>query len=122
MKSHLRIAPMIFIMGAIFFLSHQPGDSLKLPLFYGADKVAHFIAYGVLAVTIVFAHKNWQTMNLRTLNIRVFTVVLLYGMSDEYHQSFIPMRYSSMADVVADCCGGLAVIMLCAWWRSRWKC
>lgn len=120
MISHLRIVPMIVIMGTIFFLSHQTGNSLKLPAFFGADKIAHFIAYGALAVTIVFAHENWQTMNLRTLCIRIFAVVFLYGLSDEYHQSFIPMRYTSMADVVADCCGGIAVIVvLCLWRRSK---
>lgn len=119
MISHLRIVPMILVMGTIFFLSHQAGDSLKLPAFYGADKIAHFIAYSVLAITIIYAHKNWQTITLRTLCFRVLTVVLLYGLSDEYHQSFIPMRYTSMADVVADCFGGIAVVLVLKVWRKR---
>ena len=28
----LRMVPMIVVMGTIFLLSHQPGDSLSLPL------------------------------------------------------------------------------------------
>ena len=42
----LRIVPMIFVMGTIFFLSHQPGDQLSLPPLPGLDKLAHLAAYG----------------------------------------------------------------------------
>ena len=46
---------MLFCMGTIFFLSHQPGDTLHLPIFPGADKLAHMLAYGMLSATVIFS-------------------------------------------------------------------
>jgi VanZ family protein len=31
----------------------------------------------------------------------------LYGLSDEWHQSFVPARYAEAGDVLADLLGGL---------------
>jgi VanZ family protein len=114
----LRMVPMIVVMGTIFFLSNQPGDSLSLPPIPGIDKLAHMIAYGVLAGTVLFAHNNEQR-HRRPRRVMVFTVIfcLLYGISDEFHQSFIPGRTASVYDLFADC-GGAA--MSCLFW-TRWR-
>ena len=53
MHPSLRLAPMLCIMGAIFFFSHQPGDALRVGLFPGADKVSHMLAYGLLAAAVM---------------------------------------------------------------------
>lgn len=120
MQSSFRMAPMFIIMGAIFFLSHQPGDTLKLPLIPGIDKVAHFIAYAVLAATVIFAHKKESWFNApKRVSIITILVTLCYGVSDEYHQSFIAGRYSSVGDVIADTLGGVAVVIVFLHHRKR---
>jgi VanZ family protein len=114
----LRMVPMSLTMGTIFFLSHQPGDEMLLPPLPGLDKWAHLVAYGVLAATVLFAFSDRQK-NTRPRQVLFFTVVfcLLFGISDEFHQSFIPGRTSSVYDLIAD--GGGAA-MVCALW-GKWR-
>jgi len=99
-------------MGTIFFLSHQSGDSLDLPSFPGADKLAHMSAYGVLALSVLwFFGKKGLNNPGRT----IFTTVLfclLYGMTDEYHQSFIPLRSVSIYDLLADIAGAVCCSLI----------
>ena len=109
---------MVCVMGVIFFLSHQPGDSLHLPLFPGADKVAHLLAYGTLALTVLwFFGKKGKERMVQTL---FFTLLfcLLYGVSDEFHQSFIPHRSVSGLDIMADVVGAMFVALF--WLNSGW--
>ena len=118
MRFVFQVAPVTLVMGAIFFLSHQPGDSLHLPPFPGADKLAHMVAYASLALTVLwFFGKKGQEQKLKTV---VYTILfcLLYGVSDEFHQSFIPHRSVSGMDVVADF-GGAALVAL-FWYTNGW--
>lgn len=116
------MVPMILVMGTIFFLSHHSGEELHLPSFPGADKIAHFIAYAVLAVTVIFAHKrqSWFEDTRRVCLTTVF-VTFCYGISDEFHQSFIPNRYSSVGDIIADTLGGVVVACLFLYLVKRVK-
>ncbi len=114
----LRLVPMIVVMGTIFFLSHQPGDQLHLPQLPGIDKWAHFAAYGGLAATVLFALSE-QLKSTRPYQMMGITVMfcLLYGISDEFHQSFIVGRTASIYDLLADGCGAA---MTCAVWL-KWR-
>lgn len=38
---------------------------------------------------------------------------LIFAAADEYHQSFVLSRTSSLGDVLFDCCGAIAGIILC---------
>jgi uncharacterized protein YfiM (DUF2279 family) len=116
----LRMVPMVFTMGTIFFLSHQTGDQLSLPAIPGLDKLGHMVIYGILAGTILFAFSEKQK-NTRSRRVMLFTVAfcILYGISDEIHQSFIPGRFVSIYDVFADCAGATAACALWSWLRKR---
>jgi VanZ like family len=118
----LRIVPMALVMGTIFLLSHQSGDSLSLPSFPGADKIAHMLAYGTLALTVLwcFAQDRMQ----QPCRVALYTTLfcLFYGISDEYHQSFIVLRSVSGLDLLADTAGALCVTLV--WLGSsglRWR-
>jgi VanZ family protein len=105
---------MILVMGTIFFLSHQPGDSIDLGNFPGIDKVAHLAVYGLLALTVILAHSASARKKTPTaVCLSTCVICLLYGISDEFHQSFIPGRFVSGADVLADMVG--AVTACCGW-------
>jgi VanZ family protein len=105
-----RMLPMILVMGGIFFLSGIPGDRLMLPDIANIDKIAHIVAYGILAITVFYAFGPWfRPMNPRWLTLTVILVCILYGISDEYHQSFIPNRTPSFFDLLADGFGALIV-------------
>ena len=103
-----KIVPMIIVMGTIFFLSSKPGDEIHLPAFAYSDLVAHVIAYAALGVTVCFALKD-DFRKSQPLKACVFTVAFctLYGISDEFHQYFVPGRFVSILDVCADTFGGV---------------
>lgn len=111
-----RIVPVALIMGTIFFLSHQPGTELQFHFIAGFDKLAHGLMYAVLAAAALYAipRKKLQSAPVRS-GFLVVLFCLIYGLTDEYHQSFIPSREPSLGDIVAD--GAGAVVMVLLWLR-----
>jgi len=110
---------MLIVMGAIFILSHQPGDSFDLPLFPGADKLAHMTIYGVLAASVIYAFPGrLRQPGSKMVFCVALAVAALYGLTDEFHQSFIAGRDMSGFDVVADVVGAG---MVCLIWYYRGK-
>lgn len=104
-------------MGMIFFLSHQPGALNQLPQFMGIDKLLHSIAYGILAGTFLYGlHPFIHDSNRAAAGSIVVLFCIVYGISDEFHQAFIPGRFVSTWDVAADCFGALLVV--CWWYRN----
>ena len=111
----IRIVPMILVMGTIFFLSHQPGTDLPLPYFPGLDKLVHATAYACLAAATLYALPDRLLSTTKPLYPAIIVVFfcMVYGMSDEYHQSFIPGREPSFGDLLADTVG--AALLAGAW-------
>ena len=116
----LRCIPMLCVMGIIFFLSSQPGDSLNLPDIPDIDKFLHAVAYGTLAATVLFAVPgHLYQKNPWLVSLLVVLFCLAYGISDEWHQSFVPNRSVSGLDLVADTAG--AAVMVAVWpWLQKW--
>lgn len=111
-----RFIPMLLVMGIIFYLSHQTGDSLDLPEVPYLDKLMHSLVYGVLAATVWYGLPGriihdypWRTWS------GVVLFCLLYAISDEFHQSFIPGREPDFFDIVADMFGAVTVSLVYAW-------
>jgi VanZ family protein len=112
----LRAVPMLMVMGAIFLLSEQTGDTLCLPPVPGIDKLGHAIVYGILAASTILAFSvRYKETNPAMVMQGTTLFCLFYGLSDEFHQSFVPGRSPSGFDVLADVCGALCVCFL---WRS----
>jgi len=108
---------MVCIMGIIFCLSHQSGDFAPLPTLAGLDKLLHVIAYGSLAGAFLYGLQPFvHNFNRSVAAIVVVLFCMIYGISDEYHQSFIPGRFVSFWDVLAD---GLGALLVVGWWLKR---
>ncbi len=119
MYSRLRFLPLIGVMSLIFYLSHLPGESLHLPNIVNIDKVLHCLAYATLGIAYIIAHApHWRQRHPRLLAASVPLFCLLYGVSDEFHQSFVPGRSVSGADLLADFVGGLLAV--CVLWAWQW--
>lgn len=103
---------MILVMGTIFLLSHQSGDRFDFPLFPGADKLAHFLMYGSLALAIFWYHGGKGLVRPSRTAAGTVIFCLLYGISDEFHQSFISHRFMSALDLTADLAGALCVSLV----------
>jgi VanZ family protein len=92
-----RWVPPLFFMIVIFIFSSQPGDNL--PNFLSWDRVikkmGHAIGYGLLALS--YFHylkydkgKYWLA----------WLMALVFSVTDEFHQSFVPGRHPSAIDVL----------------------
>src|SRR5665647_857185 len=108
---------MLLVMGVIFFLSHQSGNTLYLPPIPGIDKICHLAIYGMLAIAVLWAIGRGKQVPLVKVALKTVLFCLLYGISDEFHQSFIPQRSVSALDLLADLAG--AIVVCAVWMNSR---
>ncbi|WP_372521484.1 VanZ family protein [Sulfuricaulis sp.] len=84
----------------IFFLSSQ--SSLPAVSFFsGADLLLHAVFYAILCV---FLARSFMDPQIRNWNRVILLTVLVtaYGITDKYHQFFVPERSASIWDVLAD--------------------
>lgn len=93
----------------IFFLSDQPGLPQVLPsaLQQAVTVVAHLVEYAVLAALLLRAVRPPHSLPSGGLWLAVWAIAVLYGISDEWHQSFVPHRSAGADDVVVDAVGTL---------------
>jgi len=107
-KEFVRIIPLVMWLWFIFFMSSQTVEYLSMPPFPGFDKVAHMVVYGVMGALVIYAFPD-RLRSERPLTVVMIGVLfaLVYGISDEYHQSFVMGRSSEVLDVVADAVGAL---------------
>lgn len=104
-------------MGALFFLSSLPSPPQTLAFDFG-DKIAHAAAFGVLGCFLSFARLPYPLGSLNRVML-VTVLVIAYGVSDEFHQSFVPGRDSSATDIVADGIGGFVTAFVVVWLQRR---
>ena len=109
----LYLSTAIYI-SAITVLSHIPGDLLSFPVYW--DKAAHFVEYIPLGI-LVAGWLIYRTNTPRRNPIFFASVCILavFGFADELHQSFVPGRFVSFWDVVADTLGGSVGALLGIW-------
>ncbi|MBQ01607.1 MAG: hypothetical protein CL477_13075 [Acidobacteria bacterium] len=103
------------MMAVIFVLSSLS----HLPSAAGAvdDGVAHALEYGVLAALLLrgFAGARWDGVTARAAWLAVL-LTILYGVTDEVHQWFVPVRTAEVADLSADAVGAtVAAGLIWAW-------
>ena len=100
-------------MGVLFWLSSQPVIDAPM-LFPGQDKVFHAGVYGILGVFLLGAMRPGVT-GFSSLQVRNSVLIAsLYGISDEFHQSFVPGRTPDVLDWLADTSGALLATLLLA--------
>ena len=92
---------LLICMFFILSLSTLPGDSLPKSWLLSFDKLIHLIEYFILGILLMKSMKIISTKML----IIVIPFGIIFGMMDEYLQSFISGRFSSGWDVLADTIG-----------------
>ena len=136
-----RYGPLLLWMALIFFFSTGelsasntsrivrplilwlfPGTSeetLDLVHFF-VRKAAHFTEYAILALLAarVFLSSS-QTPLRRRWFMCALLLVVLYALSDEFHQTFVPSRTGSIYDSLIDMTGGLTALLLLMLWSKR---
>ncbi|WP_319201028.1 VanZ family protein [uncultured Ilyobacter sp.] len=80
---------------------------------------AHFILYFLLGISLQFSFDD-SSKTLGT-QLKVLAIVFFYACSDEFHQSFVPGRSLEFKDLLIDITGGLASIIILAFFRKIFK-
>ena len=115
MRKVLKWFPALLMMSVIFLFSARP--STELPDFDWADRIVkkggHMIGYALLAWS--YWHAFGYNKDKRWL---AWFFAILYAVTDEIHQSFVPGRHPSIWDVVVfDNLGALVSL----WFISKFK-
>ena len=101
---------------AIFLLAGQsyPLGVKHLPFL--VDKAIHVLVYGAFSVVLFAAlrHSRPRTPSLVLASVAA-VIAVLYGLSDEYHQSFIPFRRTDAYDLAANAVGAVVAQGLVLW-------
>jgi VanZ family protein len=107
--------PVIAYMAVLFYVSSL--STLPTPPAGITDKHEHFVAYGVLGALVLraLAKGEWRGIRWTTV-LGAIVISSLYGVSDEFHQRFVPGRTYEILDMVADAIGSAtAAGLLWAW-------
>ncbi len=107
-----RWLPALVVMIVIFLLSSLPSN--EVPDFGFLDSLikngGHFLGYALLGLTYSYALPH--RLSGRSKNVLVIVLALLYALSDEFHQSFVPGRSPSWIDIAVDGLGASTALFL----------
>lgn len=113
------LAASVAYMGVLYGLSDIPGSDVQLP---APAPFMHFVAYFGLA-TLLYVGLRWSfDLGRLRASVFAFTLTVAYGVIDEWHQSFVPGRHPTFADVFVDALGAalaLSLLWLTASLRDR---
>lgn len=105
-------------MAAIFTLSSLPASNL--PFFGELDllfkKGGHAIGYALLGLAYYYALPPRLAVGYRW--VVALLMAILFALSDEYHQSFVQGRTSSLRDVAIDTIGAAVALTFGAIYSS----
>ena len=99
--------PVILYSGIIFFVSSLPAVKGPFEIKH-LDKAIHILEY--MPFGFLLSRASFQTKwdpSRKSLLGYVILASFLYGLSDEYHQSFVAGRGSTVLDAFADTVGGM---------------
>ena len=119
MNKFINLTFLVLYCSFIFWLSSKP--TLPAPmLFTHQDKIFHMGAYFIMGILA------WRFFNdLFAKPIIVFLISLcfssIYGISDEWHQSYVPGREADILDWLADTLGALIALVTIQLTKRRFK-
>ena len=102
-----------------WLLPHASKEALDLT-YIVLRKTLHFIEYGLLAFLFYRAFRaGHEPFWSRRTGLQAAAAATIYGLLDEYLQSFVPNRFGSPFDWIIDTAGVLTVIAVIAWAGGR---
>ncbi len=114
--------PALVWAGLIFASSSIPGSKFPNFVLLHHDKLIHtgiFLVFGLLIYRALMIRSKDNSFDFQRALIVIFCVVV-YGASDEFHQSFVPGRTPDVWDATADTIGGiLSLIIIFIYSRKR---
>jgi VanZ family protein len=116
----MRWLPALAWMGLIFVLSAQSGLRVSEDASVDAPfrVVAHLGTYAILGGLLLFALTARMPLAVHVA-VLAFGLAVVYGVTDEVHQAFVPARTGEISDVVADSIGAALGVTFTWWILSR---
>lgn len=72
-------------------------------------KVLHLIEYAFLYVLMLRALTSGKTPSKKSYSVALL-ITILYAISDEMHQTFVPTREGTVRDVIIDSIGAISMM------------
>lgn len=105
-------APVAVMMALHVWLSSRSHLPVPLPPIPGSDKIAHACWFFLLGLLLWRAAREGEGFTRRRTAIVLVAGALVWGISDEAHQHFVPGRSVEALDVVADVTGATLAALL----------
>jgi VanZ family protein len=101
------ILPPCVYGGIIFYLSSLSPFPEEMPTLWGLDKIIHFIEYYIFGYLIFRCFVPLESSTFRKGQAILWTIGIgvIYALTDEWHQSFVPGRDPSAWDALFDALG-----------------
>lgn len=105
----------VFLRKPLHWFFPDVSEATLIAIHFALRKLAHFTEYAILAW---LAARALRTSSREILKRRWFLLslvfVILFALSDEFHQSFVSSRMASIFDSLIDTAGGLAALIVVA--------
>ncbi len=102
-------------------LSVERQTEIISSVMFPVRKAAHFTEYAVLGALSFLSVCSYEKISLKSRMGLAFIISLLYSVSDEVHQMFVPGRACRLLDICIDSAGALIAILLTAFLFARRK-
>ena len=83
-------------------------------------KGAHLFEFLILAILVAWVMVSYEITGRRAV-VYVLFIVLLYAVSDEFHQLFVPGRTARVQDILIDFIGGIIGTVIFYTLKSKFK-
>ncbi len=114
---------LLFWMGVIFSFSTLVGKEVSgpPPLWYFIErKGAHVVEYAVLMILAFrYFERVFVQESFNRLLLLAGAFALMYGVTDELHQFFVPFRGARFTDVGIDAGGIILASLILLFWKQR---
>ena len=105
----------VLVRPVLWLFPHLSEGTLKTFQFV-VRKAGHFAEYAIFALLAARAFRTSSRALVRNSWFWAsLLLVILYSLSDEFHQSFYPSRTASIFDCMIDSLGGLTALVLLAY-------
>ena len=106
--------PVIAYMAGIFYASSLPNPPVPAGV---SDVSLHEAAYFGLTLLLIraLARGRWSGVTMATL-ASAWMIAVAYGVTDEWHQSFVPNRFAELRDLGSDAIGAFVATVVAGAW------